>query len=62
MYDNYQEKDENGNVANYRNLDIIKNLNKANGGSLQKIYLDNNNNITDWSIINKLKWTDKSGF
>ena len=62
LYDNYQEKDENGNVANYRNLDIIKNLNKANGGSLQKIYLDNNNNITDWSIINKLKWTDKSGF
>ena len=62
LYDNYQEKDENGNIINYRNLDIIKNLNKANGGSLQKVYLENNNNITDWSIINKLKWTNKSGF
>ena len=62
LYDNYQEKDENGNVANYKNLDIIKNLNKANGGSRQKVYLNNNDNITDWSIINKLKWTSKSGF
>ena len=62
IYDNFQEKDENGNLNFHKNLEIIKNLHTSKGGKLEKIYLNGNNNITDWSIISKLKWTDKSGF
>ena len=47
---------------NYKNLEILAGLNYANNGKLKELYLDGNNNITDWSIISKLKWTDKSGF
>ena len=48
---------------NYRNLEILANLNYANNGSLKQLYLAGNKNITDWSQVSKCTWPNgKSGF
>ena len=49
--------------VNYRNLEILGNLNYANSGKLKQLYLAGNNNITDWSYVSKYTWPNgKSGF
>ena len=46
----------------YKNLEIIKLLHPNNGGALKSIYLANNENILDYSIISSLSWDNRSGF
>ena len=49
--------------VNYRNLEILGNLNYANSGNLKQLYLAGNTNITDWSYVSKYTWPNgKSGF
>ena len=49
--------------VNYRNLEILGNLNYANSGNLNQLYLAGNTNITDWSYVSKYTWPNgKSGF
>lgn len=49
--------------VNYRNLEILGNLNYANSGNLKQLYLAGNTNITDWSYVLKYTWPNgKSGF
>ena len=62
LYDNFQTKNEAGEISTYRTLEIIRNLHPSNMGKLKNIYLAGNSNITDWSLINNLSWTGKSGF
>ena len=62
LYDTFQIQNEAGETKTYRTLEIIKNMHPNNGGSLKNIYLSGNNSITDWSLINNLSWTGKSGF
>ena len=59
IYDTSSFINSNGEIENYRNLDIIK---KLNGYSLKKVYLKGNGGITDYNIISNLKWDAKSGF
>ena len=62
LYDTFQIQNEAGETKTYRTLEIIKNMHPNNGGSLKNIYLSGNNSITDWSLINNLSWSEKSGF
>ena len=55
---NYAIKDDKGNEIVKNNLEILANLNPANGGSLTKILITGNSNITDYSILTNLQWSD----
>ena len=53
---------ENNETMTYKNLDILQNLNYNQKGKLDKLYISGNTGIVDYSILKKLKWTDKNGF
>ena len=62
LYDTSVYIDTDGQNKIYNNIEIIANLNKENGGNLEKIYLEGNNGIIDYSSIKKLSWIESSGF
>ena len=62
LQDIIQYTDETGNIKNVRNLSIIANLHSNNGGVLKSVFLKDNSNLTDFSLIENLSWTEKSGF
>ena len=41
---------------------ILENINKNNGGKLDKLLLSGNSNLTDFSEIKNLSWSSKNGF
>ena len=62
LQDIIQYTDENNEIQTVRNLSIVKNLNKNNGGKLDKLLLSGNSNLTDFSEIKNLSWSSKNGF
>ena len=50
------------NKVPYNTCEILASMNKNNGGVLEELYLAGNNNITDFSFVQKCKWKGKSGF
>ena len=62
LYDTFSENNENGTLVTYNNLNLIAGLHTKNGGSLENIYLNGNSGITDFSILSKLSWKNKTGF
>ena len=52
--------DVDGTTKTYNNLEILANLNK--NGSLERLYIDGNDNIIDFSPISRLSWSNKTGF
>ena len=62
LQDIIQYTDETGNIKNVSNLSIIAGLHPSNGGALKSVFLEENPNLTDFSLINNLSWTEKSGF
>ena len=62
LQDIIQYTDENNEIQTVRNLNIVKNLNKNNGGKLDKLLLSGNSNLTDFSEIKNLSWSSKNGF
>ncbi len=62
LQDIIQYTDENNEIQTVRNLSIVKNLNKNNGGKLDKLLLSGNSNLTDFSEIKNLSWLSKNGF
>lgn len=62
IYDISAYEDKNGVTITYKNLDIIKNLNYTQSGSLKNIYLKGNKGIIDFLSINNLSWYSKTGF
>ncbi len=62
LQDIIQYTDENNEIQTVRNLSIVKNLNKNNGGNLNTLLLKGNSNLTDFSEIKNLSWSSKNGF
>ena len=62
LQDIIQYTDENNEIQTVRNLSIVKNLNKNNGGKLDQLLLSGNSNLTDFSEIKNLSWSSKNGF
>ena len=62
LYDTFSENNENGTLVTYNNLNLIAGLHTKNGGSLENIYLNGNSGITDFSVLSKLSWKNKTGF
>ena len=62
LQDIIQYTDENNEIQTVRNLSIVKNLNKNNGGNLNTLLLKGNSNLTDFSEIKNISWSSKNGF
>ena len=61
IYDLSSYIDDTGSTVSYRNLEILANLNK--NGKLRKLYLAENQNISDWSLLKNIKnWEEYTGW
>ena len=63
LYDTFNYIDSKG--ITHKNVSVLETLAKLhpnNGGKLHKIYISGNENISDYSILASLNWTEKSGF
>ena len=54
--------DTDGSVKAINNINILANLNKNRNGRLEKLYLNGNDNIVNWSPLSSLTWSAKSGW
>ena len=54
--------DTDGSVKTVNNINILSNLNKNKNGKLEKLYLNGNDNIVNWSPLSNLTWSAKSGW
>ncbi len=61
IYDLSSYVDESGATISYKNLEILANLNK--NGKLRKLYMAENQNISDWSLLKNINnWTEHTGW